>query len=188
MLAAAVEMPRAAVSAALKFCVGRLIYEENGRLFQKRVLRDVRKELRFRREQSEYGKLGGRPRVSKGEPSATYTPPAPSPSPAPTPAPQPNGPPLPPPERRGGTGEFDLPPGMADNGPPGRSRHDRKAQDERLEAARLYAIDIGFHPRRHDLREMKRWVKAGRTLGEIQAELDSRRAEGATIMQYRSPL
>lgn len=89
-LAAAVHMPRRDVQKALSFCLGRLVFKDGDRLFQRRVRREVKKELRYRRRQSDLGKTGGRPK-KKGSPKGTLSdhksPPAPAPSPAPTPAP-----------------------------------------------------------------------------------------------------
>lgn len=109
-LAAIVEMPQQDVEKALAFCLGRLVFQGGDRLYQHRVQRDVAEELRFRAEQSERGKLGGRPKkataldkdaekkqrgrlekpvvVSTKSPpasaSASASPPAPPPAPAPT--------------------------------------------------------------------------------------------------------
>lgn len=73
-LAAVVEMPRRDVEHALAFCVGRLIEKREGRLYQKRVAREVAHELSYRAEQSELGRRGGqaagrgRPKHQIGEP------------------------------------------------------------------------------------------------------------------------
>jgi len=83
-LAAVVEMPCQDVRDALTFCLGRLIEQDGDRLFQKRVRRDVLKELKFRDVQREHGKTGGRP-TKKDTLLGSKSPPAPSPSPAPTP-------------------------------------------------------------------------------------------------------
>ncbi len=58
-LAAVVEMPRRDVERALSFCLGRLIERRGGRLYQKRVEREVRAELAYRTEQAELGRKGG---------------------------------------------------------------------------------------------------------------------------------
>lgn len=76
----------------------RLIQSEGGRIFQKRVRHDVVGELEYRREQSDLGKLGGRPRAidkgkgtvkgsEKGTLSEPKSPPAPSPAPSSAPTP-----------------------------------------------------------------------------------------------------
>lgn len=71
------------------------IQEEDGRLFHRRVKRDVEKELEFRRNQAELGKKGAQARINKvaqGKPEGSLSPrglnpPSPAPAPAPTPAP-----------------------------------------------------------------------------------------------------
>lgn len=96
VLAAIVHMPRRDVVAALQFCLGKLVHEDGDRLYQKRVRREVLRELRYRRRQSNLGKKGGRPRKAhkeegkpKGTVSDTKSPPSPPSAPAPpsTPAP-----------------------------------------------------------------------------------------------------
>lgn len=93
-LAACVRMPVAEVLKALQFCLGRLLIAQDGRIFQKRVRREVVGELEYRREQSELGKLGGRPKTvdkgkgaEKGTLSEKKSPPSPSPAPSSAPAP-----------------------------------------------------------------------------------------------------
>lgn len=66
-LAAVVSMPRRDVVAALAFCLGKLVMKDGSRLYQKRVRREVKRELRFRRRQSELGKKGGRPKKDHKE-------------------------------------------------------------------------------------------------------------------------
>jgi hypothetical protein len=93
-LAAACLLPRKMVVTALEVCVkaGKIVVR-GSRVLHRRVVREVAEELRFRDEQAEHGKRGGRPRLPKGyplgEPLATYTPPAPAPAPVPAPAPTP---------------------------------------------------------------------------------------------------
>lgn len=91
-LAAVVEMPLRDVKASLLFCVGKLIHQEGERLYQGRVRRDLKAELEFRSEQSERGRLGGRPRKESGgfhpeKPTvfSQKSPPVPTPTPSPTP-------------------------------------------------------------------------------------------------------
>lgn len=97
LLAAAVGMKEGDVRKAVAFWVehGKLV-ERDGRLYNRRVAEEVAKELEFRAEQSDYGKLGGRPRKDaqpmnkeKATLSDPESPPAPSPAPAPVPAPAP---------------------------------------------------------------------------------------------------
>lgn len=100
-LCACLHMRPADVQHGLAFCLGRLIEERDGRLFQKRVAAEVAEEIAFRESQAEHGRLGGRPK-KKGYPlangkatlsqtlSESESPPAPSASalrlaPAPTP-------------------------------------------------------------------------------------------------------
>ena len=109
-LAAVLHMPRGVVVSALAFCLGRLLHEENGRLFHSRVRRDVADEIEFRASQAELGREGGKlagrgrpkgvalikdratPFGSIGPPSPTPTPtPSPTPTPAPAAAPSPSG-------------------------------------------------------------------------------------------------
>lgn len=79
-LAAVLEMPSQDVRDGLAFCLGRLIEEDGGRLYQKRVRRDVVAELDFREAQREHGKKGGRP-TNKATLSGPESPPSPSPAP-----------------------------------------------------------------------------------------------------------
>jgi hypothetical protein len=85
---------------------------------------------------------------------------------------------------------FDLPPGLEDEDlePGTDERQGKGASARRLESARLYAIHVGFHPSRRDLREMRGWVRAGRTLPEIQRELDRCKSEGEPIVPRRMRL
>lgn len=105
-LAAIVLMPPRDVATSLRVCkeAGK-IQEQNGRVYHKRVKREVEAELEYRQHQAEVGKKGGRPkkrgeaeRVAKGEPKASLlenlTPPASASAPSPAPAPMtpvPNG-------------------------------------------------------------------------------------------------
>jgi len=93
-LSAVVQMPRKDVSSALDFCLGKLIYAEGDRLYQKRVRRDIADELEFREQQAERGKLSGEARKrTTVQPSfndrstGRLNPPSPAPVPAPAPAP-----------------------------------------------------------------------------------------------------
>jgi len=101
-------MPARDIKAALAVCIAAgKVREEEGRLYNKRVLSDVQKELEFRRNQAELGRKGAQARIDKvaqGKPKATpegtlsprgLSPPAPSPAPAPTPVPAPAPPPSP---------------------------------------------------------------------------------------------
>jgi hypothetical protein len=88
-LSACVRMPVAEVRRALEFCLGRLIVEDGGRLFQQRVRSEVAEELEFRLSQGEHGKRGGRPPKKtvaftddKASLSESETPPAPAPAPS----------------------------------------------------------------------------------------------------------
>ena len=92
-LAASLSMPRADVVKALSFCVGRLLREEEGRLYQGRVKREIARELEFRESQAEAGRKGGT-MAGKGRPltinRGSPNPPSPTPlplSPAPSPVP-----------------------------------------------------------------------------------------------------
>ncbi len=77
-------MPLSHVKQALAFFLGLKIFEENGRLFQPRIKRDVAEELEFREIQRANGKKGGR-RASPsealpkpiGKPKDSPSPPAP---------------------------------------------------------------------------------------------------------------
>lgn len=100
-LAASLMMPVHDVRTALAFCLDRLVFEEEGRLLQKRVRREVVAELEFRESQSYSGRRGGLARASRraqgktkaslpesrSEPQARRTP-APAPEPTPSPAPK----------------------------------------------------------------------------------------------------
>lgn len=104
-LAAVVGMSEGQVERAVAFwkAQGKLV-EADGLLFQKRVMREIRKELSYRKGQQELGRFGGRPpKLSysndkkghplenpKGSVFGPESPPAPAPSPAPLPAPAPN--------------------------------------------------------------------------------------------------
>jgi hypothetical protein len=116
-LAASLMMPLADVRTALAYCLDRLVFEEDGRLLQKRVRREVSEELEFRESQVESGRRGGFSRVAtlaKGKPKASLPgsgsepqarrTPAPAPAPAPAPyacaVPPPDDPPVLPPADR----------------------------------------------------------------------------------------
>lgn len=83
-LAAVMSMPVSHVKQALSFFIGLKIFEENGRLFQPRIRRDVADELEFREIQRANGKKGGRkaslPQAlpnAVGKPKDSQSPPAP---------------------------------------------------------------------------------------------------------------
>lgn len=83
-LAAVMSMPVSHVRQALAFFVGLKIFEENGRLFQPRIRRDVAEELEFREIQRANGKKGGRKASltqslpnAIGKPKDSQSPPAP---------------------------------------------------------------------------------------------------------------
>ena len=97
-LSACVRMPVAEVAKALEFCLGRLLHRDGDRIYQKRVRRDVAKEMEVRAIQSELGREGGkvagrgRPKVTpidkdRVDPIGPIGPPSPSPSPTPSPSP-----------------------------------------------------------------------------------------------------
>ncbi len=188
-LAAVLGMPRKIVDAGLGIWLkrGKLV-EERGHLFHRRVRREVLDELRYRRTQGKLGSEGGRKRAlsgkrkddgtfapgvaqgsvqgsSKGATKGDPDPPSPAPSPSPAPAPPTNIPPHTPPNGGG----FELPPGLDE--PPGR----------RLEALRLRAIEMGLHPDRKDLRQLRDWLKAGFTPDQIARTLEGVREQGITI-------
>lgn len=90
-LAAVLHMARRDVEKALGFCLGRLVFQDGERLYQGRVRREIAAELQYRREQSEAGKKGGRPKRGggneggpKGGLSVNQSPPAPTPTPLPS--------------------------------------------------------------------------------------------------------
>lgn len=89
-LGAILSIPEDVVRKGLKFCLGSLILQEDGRLYQPRVRRDLEKEKEWRKRQSEYGKIGGatagkgRPKGSvrgtlRGQPNPPPPPPPPPP-------------------------------------------------------------------------------------------------------------
>jgi hypothetical protein len=119
-LAASLMMPVGDVRRALAFCLDRLVFQEDGRLFQKRVRREVADELSYRAEQAALGKKGGetagrgRPKTTTGHPliedratpldsigppPSSALPLSPPPPPAPFPAPREAPPALPPADR-----------------------------------------------------------------------------------------
>lgn len=83
-LAASLSMPKADVVKALAFCVGRLLGESDGRLYQGRVKREIARELEFRESQAEAGRKGGS-MAGKGRPLTAHrgSPNPPSPTPLP---------------------------------------------------------------------------------------------------------
>lgn len=87
LLSAAVSMPSEDVASAVATLIQHgKITEAEGRLYHKRVVREIAKELSYRENQSGAGKKGGRP--GKGTLSDTESPPSPSPSPSPAPSPE----------------------------------------------------------------------------------------------------
>jgi hypothetical protein len=95
-LSALLSMPKRDVERALEFCLGRLIERDGDRLFQKRVRRDVAREIEFREKQAgranqrwhgqeECGGIAS----AKAPEKIRQSPPAPAPLPAPAPAPAP---------------------------------------------------------------------------------------------------
>jgi uncharacterized protein YdaU (DUF1376 family) len=100
-LAAAINMPTSDVRLAIDSLLGKLIFKSGDRLYQRRVKREVAKELKFRRQQAKLGKVGGekagrgRPlKQNRGSPLESIGPPSPTPTPAPSPLPttdSPNG-------------------------------------------------------------------------------------------------
>jgi hypothetical protein len=84
-LSACLMLPERDCRKALEFCLGRLLFETDGRLYQRRVRAEVSEELEFRSVQSAHGKNGGRPRKErvaffeeKGMVLASESPPSPS--------------------------------------------------------------------------------------------------------------
>jgi hypothetical protein len=88
-----------------------------------------------------------------------------------------NTPPTPPADAGG---PFDLPPDLEHTGPGGNG-HGRREVTARAEAARVYAVEIGFRPTRRDRREMRQWVLMGYQIDRIRSELDAMKAEGRSI-------
>lgn len=94
-LAAHLGMAVSDVTPALTRCVeAEKLRVKDGRVYHKRVASEVADELAYRDQQSEFGKLGGRPRkppidddAGKGPLSGGESPPAPPPAPGPAPAP-----------------------------------------------------------------------------------------------------
>jgi hypothetical protein len=89
-LAAAVRMPRRDVENALAFCLNKLVFKDGDRLYQRRVRREVKKELQFRSKQRKLGAQGGRPKkeaTQKGKPKGSLLEPESPPSPPSAPAP-----------------------------------------------------------------------------------------------------
>lgn len=116
-LAAVVKMGPRDVQTAIEACLGKLIFQDGDRLYQRRVRREVAKELRYRRKQASLGKKGGRPKKNskdEGEFKGTVLDPKSPPAPTPTPAPSSNNndPPTPP-AGAGGSGSAGRPHGRA---------------------------------------------------------------------------
>jgi hypothetical protein len=94
LLAATLGMRPRRVERALARCLdaGKLQVDD-GRVFHKRVVREVAEELEYRELQSIRGRQGGRPKESGGKAgekpvvSGRQSPPSPAPAPAPAPAP-----------------------------------------------------------------------------------------------------
>lgn len=173
------------------------------RLFQKRLEREREKQHAFTTSQREKGLKGGRPPAvgpksshinEDGSPWVSRTKAAPGlaqeslPSPSPSPR-STDTPPLPPPPDGGGEQDpFALPPDLEGRPGNGKAPQGSKARAERLEDARRYAIHVGYHPDRQDLRTMREWVNAGRTVAEIHQELDRSKAEGDPITPRKARL
>lgn len=181
-LAAVLEMPKRDVEKALAFCLGRLVFLEGDRLYQRRVKRDVIDELAFRGAQSARGKLGGRPKKKPTafhkeataliEDNPSKSPPSPAPAPAPDNGTHPPNPP--PPEGAGGRVLHTAGNGFDPNSD--------TASALRYEDARRYAIDIGFRPGRRENRQLREWARAGHSLGQMQEVLDRLMADGESIV------
>jgi len=99
-LAAVLGMPLADVRKALGFCLNRLIHNEDGRLFQGRVKRDVQAELEFRETQRARANMRWHPdQDAVAFPPQSHrnagrqSPPSPAPAPAPSPSTEPPFPP-----------------------------------------------------------------------------------------------
>lgn len=103
-IASLVLMREADVRHAIETCLhANKIVRKGGRLFHRRVRREILSELKFRRQQAGLGKLGGlarAARLAQGKPKASSSPPSPSPSPVPASAPAPS--PAPSPSRGNG--------------------------------------------------------------------------------------
>lgn len=87
--------------------------------------------------------------------------------------------------------DLELPPGLTGNGkglPPTRvgDRLSEKAERQTVDDIRRYAISVGFHPRRKDLREIKAWVHGGRTMAAICTHLDELKAGGYALIVPRA--
>lgn len=109
LLGGVLTLPAKVVEKALAYWTAKacgLIRIKGDRAWNPRVLRDVSKELAFRRKQATEGKKGGRPKKGsgKGSVSEPESPPSPSPSPAPSPSPSPSPSPAPAPRPSPGKG------------------------------------------------------------------------------------
>lgn len=189
-LAALVGMKKKSAQRALAVCVkaGKLHVDDEV-VYHHRVKREVARELEFRAKQAELGRLGGQ-RAGKGRPKGSPNeplnkdrgspnprgpnPPSPSPSPI-------NG--SPPPPQTGGA-VVDLPDDLdlSDNGD---DPNGPRAQADLVEAARLYAIQAGFHPSRQERRQMREAVLAGHTLEDLKTSIDEARARGQPTLTRR---
>lgn len=102
----------------------------------------------------------------------------PSPSPPSPPSPRINGsPPAP------QTGGADL--DQADDFTPEETDNGHRPQADVVEAARLYAIQAGFHPSRQERRQMREAVLAGHTLEDLKTSIDEARARGQPTLTRR---
>lgn len=124
ILAATVGMPLKRVERALKFWQEHGVIEErDGRLYQKRLEREVTQELAFRDSEAERKRIarerqsGGRP-ADGGQASGGRRPESEAPTPAPAPLPAPNAvrqSPAPLPATTNGHGATSLPPGQRED-------------------------------------------------------------------------
>lgn len=87
-------------------------------------------------------------------------------------------------------GGFELP-DLPSNGtahlPPPRTPEPVSRRDEALaiDQVREYAIHIGFHPMREDMRRIRELVRSGATIAAIQEHLDKLKAGGHSIAEHR---
>lgn len=172
---------------------------KGSRLVQKRLERERAKQKANSRLQSARGKKGGRPMKSTTENTQRFRPAFPDESrskpkkslPSPSPLRITTDPPSPPADAGGPVENpnLELPPGLTGNGglPPPRvgDRLSDKAERQTVNDIRRYAISIGFHPRRKDLRQIKEWVHGGRTMAVICDTLDTLKAEGHALIVPR---
>jgi hypothetical protein len=172
-LAACVRMPLAAVRRALVFCLGRLIFEEGGRLYQRRVRREITEEIDYRVEQTELGRRGGlmagrgRPKgpplnKEKGGPISPIGPPTPTPTPTPAPAPAPAPAPTPDP--------FELPRDLTEQ-PVGRLAEREDLKRLRSEVMRLLndVREAGGDDGQAELVRASRTPQGGRAITNVEA-------------------